>query len=82
MLEWVAIPFSRGSSQLRDQAPVSCITGRFLSIGATREVHLHVLAIANSGTMNIGMHISFELQYHGGDMPWSGVSGSYGNSGF
>ena len=29
LLEWVAFPFSRGSSQLRDQTQVSCITGRF-----------------------------------------------------
>ena len=28
----VAIPFSRGSSQLRDQTWVSCITGRFFTI--------------------------------------------------
>ena len=30
ILEWVAIPFSRGSSQPRDQTWVSCIAGRFL----------------------------------------------------
>ena len=29
ILEWVAIPFSRGSSQLRDQTWVSCIADRF-----------------------------------------------------
>ena len=29
MLEWVAIPFSEGSSQPRDWTWVSCITGRF-----------------------------------------------------
>ena len=29
MLEWVAIPFSRGSSQPRDQTQVSHIAGRF-----------------------------------------------------
>ena len=29
MLEWVAIPFFKGSSQPRDQTQVSCITGRF-----------------------------------------------------
>jgi len=28
-LEWVAIPFSRGSSQPRDGTQVSCIAGRF-----------------------------------------------------
>ena len=28
ILEWIAIPFSRGSSQLRNQTRVSCIAGR------------------------------------------------------
>ena len=37
ILEWVAIPFSRGSFQPRDQIWVSCTTGRFLNIWATRE---------------------------------------------
>ena len=37
ILEWVAIPFSRGSSQSRDQTWVTCITGRFFTIWATRE---------------------------------------------
>ena len=36
-LEWVAIPFSGGSSQPRDQTGVSCITGGFFTIWATRE---------------------------------------------
>ena len=31
ILEWVAIPFSRGSSQPRDRTRVSCTTGRFFS---------------------------------------------------
>ena len=29
ILEWVAIPFSRGSSQPRDQTQVSCTAGGF-----------------------------------------------------
>ena len=29
ILEWLAVPFSRGSSQLRDRTQVSRITGRF-----------------------------------------------------
>ena len=37
ILEWVAIPFSRGSSQSRYQTQVSCIAGRFFNIWATRE---------------------------------------------
>ena len=32
ILEWVAVPFSRGSSQLRDRTQVSCIVGRFFTI--------------------------------------------------
>ena len=36
MLEWVAFPFSRGSSQPRDQT-LSCITGGFFTSWATRE---------------------------------------------
>ena len=31
ILEWITIPFSRGS-QLRDQTQVSCIGGRFSTI--------------------------------------------------
>ena len=39
MLEWVAILFSRGSYQPRDQTQVSCIAGSFFTIWATREAH-------------------------------------------
>ena len=35
ILEWVVIPFSRGSSQPWGQTWVSCITGRFFTIWAT-----------------------------------------------
>ena len=37
ILEWVVRPVSGGSSQPRDRIPVSCITGGFLTIWATRE---------------------------------------------
>ena len=37
VLEWVAFPFSRGSSQPRDQTQVSHIAGRFFTSWATRE---------------------------------------------
>ena len=37
ILEWVAIPFSKGSSWPRDWTQVSYITGRFFTIWATRE---------------------------------------------
>ena len=37
ILEWVAIPFSKASSPLRDQTQVSCITGRFFTISVIRK---------------------------------------------
>ena len=40
VLEWVAIPFSRGSSQTRHQTLVFCIAERFFTIWATGEAHI------------------------------------------
>ena len=37
ILKWIAIPFSRGSSQPRDWTWASWIAGRFFTIWATRE---------------------------------------------
>ena len=37
ILEWIAFPFSRGSSQHRDGTQVSCIAGRFFPSWAIRE---------------------------------------------
>ena len=37
ILEWVAFPFSRGSSHPRDWTQVSCIAGRFFTSWAKRE---------------------------------------------
>ena len=39
ILEWVAFPFSKGSSQPRDRTPVSCIAGGFSTNWAIREAH-------------------------------------------
>ena len=41
ILEWVALPFSRGASQPRGQTQVSHIAGKFFTSWATREV-LHI----------------------------------------
>ena len=51
ILEWVAIFFSRGSSQPRDWSQVSCIGGRFFTVWATREswkMKIHSFAICTS----------------------------------
>ena len=37
ILEWLAFPFSRGSSQPRDWTQASCIAGGFFTSWATRE---------------------------------------------
>ena len=39
ILEWIAVSFSRGSSQPRDQTQNSHIAGGFFTIWATREAH-------------------------------------------
>ena len=40
ILEWVAFPFSRGSSQPRNQTQVSRTAGGFFTSWATREAHI------------------------------------------
>ena len=42
ILEWVAMPFCRGSSQPRDWTRVSRIAGGFFTIWVTREAHAEV----------------------------------------
>ena len=41
ILKWVAVPFSRGSSQLRDQTEVSHIASRFFTSWDTREAQVY-----------------------------------------
>ena len=40
----------------------------------------HILAIANSPAVNIGVHVSFQVRVFFEYMPKSGIAGSYGNS--
>ena len=42
ILEWVAVPFSRGSSQPRDWTQVSFIASGFLTIWATKEALMNL----------------------------------------
>ena len=58
ILEWVAIPFSRGSSQARDQTQVSWIAGRLFTVWANFVItvlptnrNLVVLQSASGDTM-------------------------------
>ena len=47
ILEWVAIPFSRGSSKSKGGTRVSCIAGRVFTIWGTREAPMIALVYAN-----------------------------------
>ena len=47
ILEWVAISFSRGSSQPRDRSQVSRIAGRCFNLWAIREALLHIEIVYN-----------------------------------
>ena len=40
----------------------------------------HVLAIANSATVNAGVHVSFSILVSSGYMPRSGIAGSHGTA--
>ena len=42
--------------------------------------YFHVLAIANSAAMNIGVHVSFSILVSSEYMPSSGIAGSYGHT--
>ena len=45
ILDWVAYPFSRGSSQPRNWTRVSCIPGRFFTIWATRKAQIFYIIL-------------------------------------
>ena len=66
ILEWVSIPFSRGSFQHRDGTSVSCTAGRFLTIWATLEAPIILQFKINKMFLklkkNNGMGCHFLLQ--------------------
>ena len=49
ILEWVAFPFSKGSSQPWDWTQVSLIEGRFFTSWATREGSIYLLKVHVNG---------------------------------
>ena len=53
ILEWIAISFSRGSFQPRDQTRVSRIGGRRFNLRATREAHLYDKIPLKTTTENV-----------------------------
>ena len=65
ILEWVAIPFSRGSSQPRNWSQVSFIAGRFFIVRATREApqthtyHTYINTHIHTYTVHTHTHTHF-----------------------
>ena len=60
ILEWAAVPFSRGYSQPRDRTQVSLIAGRFFTSWATREA-LNQLHSNNKKKKKIEKKVLFML---------------------
>ena len=61
ILEWVAISFSRGSSQPRDWTRVSCTAGRFFTDWTTREamycVYVHIKQCIYVKPIHFAVHL-------------------------
>ena len=71
ILEWVFIPFSRGSSRPRDRTWVSCTAGRFFTIWATRETLKSQWRPREIWTQTIIFSSSFIKEKH----PWNPQAG-------
>ena len=58
ILEWAAIPFSRGSSRPRDQTQTSCTAGRLFTVWVTREACVLCLVTQSCLTLHDPMDCS------------------------
>ena len=63
ILEQIATPFSRGSSQPTDQTPVSCPASRFFTIWATREAPIGPNAKLKWGPLMQGASVSVTIEH-------------------
>ena len=63
ILDWVAYPFSSGSSQTRNLTGVSCIAGGFFTNWAIREAHWWIYNNLINATD--GLMLKLKLQYFG-----------------
>ena len=60
ILEWVAYPFSRGSSWPSNQTEVSCIAGRFFTNWAIRDCPLFVLCFWKAEEVSLNDYLCKE----------------------
>ena len=63
IVEWVTIPFSRGSSWPRDQTQVSYTAGRFFIIWATREGFCRKSRLESDGKSSVTYGTSLVAQW-------------------
>ena len=86
ILEWIALPFSRWSSQPRDQTQLSCIAGRLFTIWATKEalsniyikdlyIYIYIYEVKWSESCSF---VSDSLQLHGLYSPWNSLGKNTG----
>ena len=68
ILEWVAIPFSKGSSQPRDRTWVSCIAGRFFTVWATSSPNCSVIIIII--IIRNGTYMDWGTKATNWEVPW------------
>ena len=64
ILEWIAYPFSRGSSQPRNPTGVSCTAGRFFTSWATREAHSGMLLLLLSRFSHVQLCVTPQTAAH------------------
>ena len=64
ILEWVAFPFSRGSSQPRDQTQVSHIAGVFFTSWARKVDSKKIWEVHYKSLFMIGLYKNFWNKFH------------------
>ena len=83
ILEWVAIPFSRGSFQPRGWTQVLCIEGRFFTIWATKEAQevgkYHGSLLSAQQVVGAGKSMYIQKPWHQqfGAVQWSIADGDF-----
>ena len=71
ILEWVAVPLSRGSSPPRDRTRVSCIAGRFFTMWATNEAQANTGDIRDAGSIpGSGRPLKEGIATHSSILAW------------
>ena len=65
VMEWIAISFSRGSSQPRDRTQVSHIVDRCFTVWATRECNLDSILKSRGITLSTKIHLVKAMVFPG-----------------